>query len=349
MNTDSGTSTTELLTKIYGCNANFAASLLTSLDQDELRHAVIIDCLAPPFEQAATQVAEGRDTLRLEEAFAAAVSADCRGVDYKPLGLLYAVLAEYAKSAKAEGLSEVATRHMAAEAKRTWHLADTMRFDEVVKRGRLAPQAHEQVVSSVMKNALFVLAWLDPAAILATDRQRPSRTEILKAVLKVDRIDDSSKEIVQDVLDVYPTIVRNSRQLPKDVQQQLDILVQRIQAAKSVDAVAKVLGKAAASADSKHEGLTEGLRTSQQSILFGRGTLYSEPHWFYRLVGQVPKPWLRICKKDGEGGVGGAASACYLGAEAGASSAVASAIAGSTGQVIAEIWPSKSDRVPADG
>ena len=332
------------LREIYGCHADAAVLAMMRLDTEDIRSAFAKDCFGKKYIALAERygIPKKSSSIALDDILVLSLGADCDGVNHKRLGLLYEGLSFAVNEKKSSDLSQLL--HRMAEV--SWQIAEggsyDGRFDRVVARSRLTPKSHTEAVRAIMENALFVLAQLDPAA---ADRTC-SEEEVMQASLKVDQISEHSKDIIRDALESYPAIRSNLKRVSEELSQQdrLDSIVGDIQDAKSVDGVQTVLDNASRAVGTQPAWVHEGLDAASHMVMLGRGTIYAEDHWFYKLAGKIKKarkPALRVCKEDSKFAAGGAASAGFLGGEAITTAAVGYAIGGSARQVMEEIWPGR--------
>lgn len=229
------------------------------------------------------------------------------------------------------------------------------KFDYVISSEALMPEAHTRVVRAVMDNALFVLAYLSPATVIATGAKRPSRADILRAALRVDTIDAFTKERMSEVLNVLPTIVKALEELPKDIREDLRAAVRSVDQAKSLSDIRRFLRAPTSKRKySRIQGLDVGLRACDQMVTLGTRSIYDRHHEFYGLLDAIreqketePGVALSIGKADVQGGIGGAAGGCVAGllltggvgcGPGAAGGAVAGAVATSVGVAVGKLW-----------
>ena len=225
------------------------------------------------------------------------------------------------------------------------------RFSQIIAEGRLQPASHTKVVLAIMDNAFFLLAHLDPLAILRGTKPPPTRTAIMKAALNVASIDADTKQVIRDALAILPPIVRALRVLPEPTAATLRQVFGAIDQQQTIPQLLAVLSEWLSDARvGGVGGLDVGIRTAIQIVEDGRASIYESNHPLVEILARVPggvvpegvQPMGGVANADVKGAIAGAVAGCVAssaGCPGGAGiGAVGGALIGSSTEIAGNLF-----------
>jgi len=183
---------------------------------------------------------------------------------------------------------------------------------------------HTLIVDTILSNPWPVLKELDLREYLL-ENTYPSKTEILEAALRVERIDDYTKKRIAMVLEEFVKI--QGVEIPEAETLAVNEIVKQLEKSNTVWEAIGILENIKASyryAD--YEGLSIGIDVSIGILQSGSKSIYSPEHPFYSFCSTVRD----MAKADVAGGISGAVAGAIVGAGPGAApGAIGGAVTGS--------------------
>jgi hypothetical protein len=201
---------------------------------------------------------------------------------------------------------------------------------------------HTLVVGAVMEHPMQVFRRL-PSRYKRKNARSPGK-EVLRALLRVEQVDERVKERARAMLAVLPKLERARARLPRSAHKAVEALRKRLDG-KTIAQQSRLLRDPRLRRKHRDDGLAVGMEVGVQMLKHGRTSIYSADHGFYELLqeGQgTPSSIARdalsdIGSADTVGATGGGGIGLFFGPEVAAPLAIVVGVEASAAAVVVHV------------